>query len=182
MTPHPGPRTRTDDHRRDYFTLSLFAFFAFFAFLLSFFFYGRDQHMSSYMLGSLSNSDYDDYFKQHMNRIYHRSDSFRTMLAGEHDAVLCDDPYCHEYRRPSSSANTRKPRRPSRRRTASVSATSSRREQPRRMPSREDLYGGREVQIFWGKVFLGAKTIALNNSTSRMMTGTITVALARVPM
>ncbi|KAI8141913.1 hypothetical protein BJV82DRAFT_616433 [Fennellomyces sp. T-0311] len=102
--------------------------------------------MSAYMLGSLSNRDYDDYFKQHMNRLDHRADSFRTMLATGDDTVFCDDPYCREYRRPSSSTNIRQTRRPSRRRTASVSTTNPRHERPRRMPSREDFYSTEEQQ------------------------------------
>ena len=80
--------------------------------------------MSTYMLGSLSNHDYDDYVKQHMNRLDHRANSFRTILSraatrNQHDHILCDDPYCSQYQ-PSSSSIQRRSSGNGRRRSSSV--------------------------------------------------------------
>ncbi|KAI9243490.1 hypothetical protein BDA99DRAFT_544421 [Phascolomyces articulosus] len=87
------------------------------------------------MLGSLSNRDYDDYVRRHMNRLDHQADSIRNTLYNttttsrpvrnqqqqpSSTAILCEDPYCHQYphshppppsqRRRSNSTNTRQRR------------------------------------------------------------------------
>lgn len=52
--------------------------------------------MPGFELESLSNREYDDYFRRHMDRVMHQAESVRSLLA-TNVPVACDDPRCEYY-------------------------------------------------------------------------------------
>lgn len=118
--------------------------------------------MSTHMLKSLTNREYDDYVNQRLSRLEQQADLFRSYLATTEDPIMVDDNFRshnnqRSFRRSNSSRHNERTTLPARRRPS----TNDNNRQRRRMPSHENLpylYHGQvrfihAIYLLWCSLF-----------------------------